>query len=142
MDCIKRHSVWILVVLSMVVITVLVLEQKADIKSAIDNLALQVDGKVIDRQEGYMQIERLQVQKDTIKPVTKLSIIIIAVMLTIPLSGIVLYSFTALPFLKYLTTGGDGNLSEPERMKMFDIIAAVFKGVSFIVGCSIILMGL
>jgi hypothetical protein len=61
-------------------------------------------------------------------------------MFSIPLSSIVLYSYTAMPFLKFVIKGKNKKLDEWERRQLYIVLTGVYLGVCFILGCAILLI--
>lgn len=153
MDYIKRHSVWIAVIIFSLFMIAFMVKQKTGIEHSIDKITLNIDAKYAQAEQmtpyakqavqeqvqpEYSKIAELEAQKSLTNPFTALLYIIIGAVLIIPLATLILFSLTKAPFLKFLIKGRNNELDEVERNKYFDVICAVVVGVAFIIGCGIL----
>ena len=143
-DFIKRHSAWLNVAVLAIFIMLSVYGYQASVSSHIDKLVLSMEaGKA--NTETANKIDQLSAEKGTTVPLLVLLYVITGIMLSIPASGIVLYSYTEIPFLKLLIKGADKSdntvsISDYEKGRLYTLIGDIFKGVCIIIGCGILLL--
>ncbi len=167
LDFAKRHSTWLIIALITFIFAMTIFEKQAETQAQIDNLIMSIDaGDSGD--ESYRAIDKLDSKNRSSAPLLILFYVIAGVVIAIPLASIVLYSYTNVPFTKFMFYGKNNNIDSPEREGFIDsperegfidsperegfidsperegffkVASAVWIGVCLIIACGIIILG-